>query len=466
MAKVTRIAYGKDLTNRKFGQLAEIAARLGHLRTEVWRDYGSLAGLEYWGDRQLRDEWLAEGREFNIPARLWKATLADVWSDVVMYREAAKVKVRKAIHKRVKDNEERKRLYTLLKSDKWNEDPYLRRMMRRYYKHGRTQVDYQIILDPQCYNVFELGGKTWLAVMSLERGKRLAIPLNTNVHPVGTLHLILRHMQVEIHYAIDETLVCQVEPCGDQTIGIDKGYTEAFTDSDGQRHGEGLGALLLVNSDKLKAKYQRRNKLKALLEKHNQQGRTKKRDNILAHNLGRKKLNAQKQKHQANVRKLVFNAAHTVVDKATKIAVEDLTAPLKASKKYGKNQNRRLSAWVKGVMAEAISTVSNRRGASVVLVNAAYTSQMDARTGLLQGTRNGDRFYCLDGAVLDADQNAAQNILARINDKEVKRFTPFAQVKEILAKRSKPRLGLLNLDISCSERTLLSTMSEVPNFYQ
>jgi len=465
MAKVTRIAYSKDLTQNKYNKLSEIASRLGDLRTEIWRDYGSLAGLNYSGDRQLRDEWLTEGRQWSIPARLWKSTLSDVWSDIVMYREAAKVKVRKAIRKRTTEDEERKRLYTLLKLDKWNEDPYLRRMMRKYYKHGQTQVDYQIILDTGCYTSFEFAGKAWLDVMSLDRGKRIAIPLNTTVQPMGTLRLLLRNKRVEVHYAVDEKLVCQVEPCGDQTIGIDKGYTEAFTDSDGQHHGEGLGELLSANSDKLKAKYQRRNKFKALLDKYTKQAKEKKRQNILANNMGRKKLDAQRGKHTTNVRNVVFNAAHTVVDKAANIAVEDLTAPIK-DKKYGKNQSRRLSGWVKGVMADAITTVSRRRGASVVLVNAAYTSQIDARSGLLQGRRNGDRFYCLDGAVLDADQNAAQNILARISDPEIKLYTPFAQVKDILAKRSEPRLGLLNQDISCSDVDCysLSTMSELPFF--
>lgn len=470
MAKVTRIAYSKNLTKRKFGKLAEIAARLGDLRTEIWRDYGSLAGLAYSGDRQLRDEWLAapkgHPRQFNVPARLWKNTLSDVWADIIAYRQAAKVKVRQAIHKRTADEEERKRLYTLLKADKWDADPYLARLMRKYYKHGQTQVDYQIILDTGCYTIFEFSGKTWVDVMSLERGKRIAIPLNTNVQPSGTLRLILRNKRVEVHYAINAELVCQVEPCGDQTIGIDKGYTEAFTDSDGQHHGEGLGELLSANSDKLKAKYQRRHKFKALLDKYTKQGKEKKRQNILANNMGRKKLDAQRKKHTANVRNVVFNAAHTVVDKAANIAVEDLTSPIKDKKKYGKNQSRRLSGWVKGVMADAITTVSRRRGASVVLVNAAYTSQIDSRSGLLQGSRNGDRFYCLDGAVLDADQNAARNILARINDVEIKLFTPFAKVKEILVKRSKPRLGLLNQDISCSDVDFysLSTMSELPFF--
>ncbi len=117
MAKVTRIAYSKDLNDGKYEQLKEIAKRLGQLRAEVWQRFGSVAGVGI-TDRQIRDRWLVEEREFETPARLWKTTLHDTFADITMYREATKVKVRKAIVKRIKDEDERKRLFTLLKSDR------------------------------------------------------------------------------------------------------------------------------------------------------------------------------------------------------------------------------------------------------------------------------------------------------------------------------------------------------------
>jgi IS605 OrfB family transposase len=60
--------------------------------------------------------------------------------------------------------------------------------------------------------------------------------------------------------------------------------------------------------------------------------------------------------------------------KAETVVCEDLTKTFK-SKNLGKNTNRRLSGWVKGLMASAIDTVASRRGSRVVQVNAAYTSQ-------------------------------------------------------------------------------------------
>ncbi|MFQ5752040.1 MAG: zinc ribbon domain-containing protein [bacterium] len=115
------------------------------------------------------------------------------------------------------------------------------------------------------------------------------------------------------------------------------------------------------------------------------------------------------------------------------------------------------------MIAEALEYVSQRRGSTLVLVNAAYTSQMDSRHGALIGKRKGDSFHCFDGEVLQADENAARNIQARLFDSEIGRWTPYNKVKSILLERTERlRLGLLNQDSSCSDLSL-STESELPN---
>jgi hypothetical protein len=48
------------------------------------------------------------------------------------------------------------------------------------------------------------------------------------------------------------------------TVGVDKGYTEAFVDSDGCVYGQGLGELISKESDHLNQKYKNRNKLRAI----------------------------------------------------------------------------------------------------------------------------------------------------------------------------------------------------------
>lgn len=67
----------------------------------------------------------------------------------------------------------------------------------------------------------------------------------------------------------------------------------------------------------------------------------------------------------------------------------------------------------------------------------------------------------------DADQNAAQNILARKDDGEITLFMSAKDVKAILVRRTeqlKKRLGLLNQGSSCISTTGgASTECELPD---
>ncbi len=455
--KATRIIKSNNLNKGKYEQLEEQAQQLGSIRSLVWHDFGSINGVSVKSDRKIRDQWLKEKRQFKVSANAWKETLRDSFGDIKANRESAKEKVRKVIYKQNPSGNEKIGFYKLLSSEQWTTDNYLRRLMRKHWKHGRNHTDNQIVVRSDNYTTFQLGGRTWIKIPSLQKGKRIPIPLNTNVIPNGTLRLILIDGIVEVHYTID---IPETENCGIATVGIDKGYTEVFVDSQGTKYGKGLGKILTKKSDKLKKKYQKRSKLKAIANK-----KSHKKQNIIQNNLGRKKLNRQDRKTKSQVQDIIYQATHKLVDKAKIIAAEDLTSPI-ASKRFGKNVTRRLSAWTKGVIATALDTVSRRRGSSVILVNSAYTSQMDSRYGILKGKRSGDSFHCFDGAVLQADENAARNVLARLHDPEIDRWTPYQKVKSILLKRTeRHRLGLLNPDSSCSSCEL-STESELPKNVQ
>jgi len=448
---VTRILKSKSLNKGKYQQLEEQAKRLGKVRSEVWHCYGSISGVSIKTDRKIRDLWLFEKRQFNVSANAWKETLRDAFGDIKANRQSAKEKVRKVLYKQVSNKEKRIELYKNLQKDDWTSDNYLRRLMRKYWKHGRNHTSNQIVVRSDNYTTFQLGGHAWIKIPSLKKGKRIAIPLNTTAEPTGTLRLILIDGEIEVHYTVD---IKENKTSGSATIGVDKGYTEVFVDSDGEHYGKGLGEILTSHSDKLKKKYIARNKLRAIANK-----KPHKRQNIIKNNLGRIKLNRHNKKVSAQAKDVIYQATHKLVDKAQVIAAEDLTSPI-ASKKFGKNVTRRLSAWTKGVIANAIDTVSHRRGSTVVLVNGAYTSQMDSRFGVLLGKRSGDSFHCFDGVVLQADENAAQNVLARLYDQEIDRWTPFQKVKSILLERTeRHRLGLLNQESSCNPSGL-STESE------
>jgi hypothetical protein len=77
---------------------------------------------------------------------------------------------------------------------------------------------------------------------------------------------------------------------------------------------------------------------------------------------------------------------------------------------------------------------------------------MDSTNGLLQGKRVGDKFYRENGDVLQADHNAAMNVLARLDDDDISRFTSYKEVRRILLARSPAQLSVKWLELGESSR--------------
>ena len=247
--KATRILNSKNLNQGKLEALKDQADLLGRIRSEIWQNYGSISGVGL-KDRTIRDQWLKEKRDFSpLSANAWKETVRDSVSDIKACREAAKVKVRKAIRKHTSDESEQKRLYTLLKKDEWMNDSYLSRMMRKYWKHGHNHTHDQIVVRSDNYSTFIKNNQAWISIPSLVKGKRIAIPLSSNRVPTGTLRIICKKNKVEIHYTIEQIIN---NSCGNKEIGVDKGFTEVFVDSEGEHYGKNLGKIISEESDYLK----------------------------------------------------------------------------------------------------------------------------------------------------------------------------------------------------------------------
>jgi hypothetical protein len=87
---------------------------------------------------------------------------------------------------------------------------------------------------------------------------------------------------------------------------------------------------------------------------------------------------------------------------------------------------------------------------------------MDSTTGLLEGKRSGDKFYRATGDVLQADHNAALNVLARLSDPEIKRYTPYREVRRILLARSPAQLSVKGLELQAA--TPINQVRINPNF--
>jgi len=459
--KVCRIIHSVDLNKSKYDELALQAKMLGKIRKEVWHRFGSINGVGS-NHRKIRTEWVSSRDFLPLPAKAWKETLRDVLDDISLYESSAKNKVRKDIWQHTNDEAEQKRLFGLLKYNGWVNDSYLLRKMRKYKKHGKTNVCNQIVLEYGVYGQFTgKNGNTWLKVPSFTRGKPVCVPLNSNIKLKGSLRLILQEGVVYVHYSIDQK---RFEDCGNQVIGVDKGYSEAFADSEGNFYGEDFGKVLTEDTEKRNKRGKARNKLYQIAKK-----KPHKAKHILKFNLGTKKLERNNKKQQELIRNTAFQSAHAIVDIAKEVRAEDLSGPIVNITKW-KKFNRTMSGWAKGSLAEALESVTKARGSCLRLVNCAYTSQIDSNTGLLEGKRVGDKFYHVNGDVSHADTNAAVNIKHRGDDTEITLYTPYKEVKKILLNRLAANGGVSKSSKPCdrpsmtpvAHNKLASTESELP----
>lgn len=106
-----------------------------------------------------------------------------------------------------------------------------------------------------------------------------------------------------------------------------------------------------------------------------------------------------------------------------------------------------MSAWAKGVLAEALGAVCEQRRARHNLVYGVCTSQMDSTNGLLQGKREGDKFYGANAGVLQADHNAALNVLARLDGKDITRYASYREARRILLSRAPAQRRVKRLEL-------------------
>ncbi|WP_031574104.1 MULTISPECIES: transposase [Acidithiobacillus] len=424
--------------------LQGICKSMGFVRADIWRRYGAL-GTVGKSANDVRKEISAARFYADLPVdgTIRNETTKDIVNDVLLYKAAAMQKVRKAIAARTTDEAERKRLYILLRKDQWLTDNFLHCQMRKHFRHGKSQVANQFIVRSDKYAIEIVNGYLTIVIhIAVKYGQAIRLTTTSggnNVKLSGSnLRIIVKDGFSEIHYA---TTKGDGRPCGEKMIGIDKGYTEVFMDSEGVLHGKTFGAVLTEYRDKASTTGKARNKLYALEKKYRESGRITKANHIKLCNLGRIKIERRQDRTHQRLRTIAYQSAHTIVDKAAVVVSEDLTAPM-VKKQAWKQYNRRMSAWAKGVLAEALDSVCTQRQAKHCLVASAYTSQMDSVTGLLEGKRVGDKFYRVNGEVLQADHNAALNVLARYEDTEITRFTPYQEVRRILLARSPAQLSV------------------------
>jgi IS605 OrfB family transposase len=278
-----------------------------------------------------------------------------------------------------------------------------------------------------------------VSLMSLIPRRRIKIVLKGFSAFRGNVQLFWKDGGFVFHVYKD--LKCEEPRTEGKELGIDLGYTEVLTDSEGKRYGDGYGEASSAVSDKRCRVQRTRNRLGAAARNKQKSGiakEIKKAKNIVKHNLGKKKQKRRYRRDRALLTSYVNQALNELFRSGVKVVVmERISAVLRAC--YGKIMNRRLSNWLRGYIRERIHFKAKKFGVQTVEVNPAYSSVACPRCGFCdRKNRAGDKFKCrfcgLDGK---ADHLAAVNILWRRADPEITIDTPKEVVLQIMKDRSK-----------------------------
>ena len=406
--------------------------------------------------RKLRDSLMNKNLEniSRMPARYWKIALVQVLGNLKTLLENIKLKIRKASYNNVNlSDADRHYINSILKYEnclssvlnfkKLDKHIYekhnvnfrrLNNLIRRYYRRYRGKVPYSLktnflLLDADMYR-YEKG---MIAISTLKKGRR--IPIKLKDERIFKGNLTLKWDTRLIIYGTAKMEI-KIDANPENIVAIDKGRRKLVTSTSGNSYGTGYSGLTRDLIEKQERKMKERQFYWNLYRKFLKSEKTLKAKNVLANNLGKKKLNKLSERIREKSRSYINHELDLFfeAEKPTEIIKEDLTWENLNGKNKGKNFNRIINRWEKGYLDSQIEWKSEQRGIKITNVNPAYTSQICHICDNF-GIRDGEIFTCPHcGNKMDADANAAHNIMKRKEIKEINIYTSASKVKEYYLK--------------------------------
>jgi putative transposase len=411
--------------------------------------------------RKIRDEFIYKGYQSKngLQARHWKLALQDAVETWDKNWKAQFIPVRSKIASHFKQENERHYAYWLLTGysqfsqmmqGKAPKPPfeidkaacksiaeYIQRQVKKHRpKQPAVKTARSIKFDADCYTVFEENGTQYIKIMTLDKGKRITIPLTGKGLIEGNITLVIDGKDIFIHTTQELTLK---PPSQGAMEAVDFGYSEVMTDTEGKRYGIQFGNILTKTTNKRHTKMQKRHKLHAIRKK---QTKKHKRKHLLKYNLGNQKLTKNTKKANITLEKEINTAINELLENKdpSLLITENLSHCFTYHKP--KHINRKLSAWMRGKLQERVAFKALAEGFRHEQVNPAYGSQTCLCCDFVdRSNRNKDKFKCLNCGYEDiADRVAATNYFRRFGDETIGLHMPYSQVKTILLERFNRRL--------------------------
>lgn len=327
---------------------------------------------------------------------------------------------------------ERDRLLWLLDVDPTG-DNWLHRQYRKHYIPGHTYKRNQIVYQGQGYTCTRINRHSVkLEVYGLNAKERIVLICRSRQIIRGQIRLIRNEQnQLEIH-STRQRLYNSTATEPTETIGVDKGYTEGFYTSSGEKIADGIGKLMTAKTIRITQTNKNRYRIRCYaLSLEN----TEISKHILQNNLGYKVKSKKLKQEKATIQNFIRRDLRRVIKQPLIIFAEDLTSPIK-SKKNSRISNRKLNQWMKGELQVSLEQIAKETGSIVKVVNPAYSSQTDSLTRTLLGLRKGDRFIRFTRDEIQADYNASKEIEFRGSDGDLSVGMKTQEVLEVLLGRT------------------------------
>lgn len=274
----------------------------------------------------------------------------------------------------------------------------------------------------------------WIKLSTLEKGKKIYLPITTNSYFEGTKGDISNFIQINFkqnidkingnislstqkrvnydEYKIDICLIKNIkkeeyQPKIDK-LALDLGLNNLFATNLGELYGRNFSKLLKKYDEivSLLGKNRQKQKLKTVSKKY------------------KKLINKIKEYLKNEINRAINNIIKN--NKPKEIIVErlNLTSP-----KLSKKLNRMLSNFGKRIIEEKFESIKEKYGIVITQINPAYTSQECSKCGYVEkkNRKSQAKFICgFCGKKQNADINSSKNILARSS----------SSLKDIFAKRA------------------------------
>lgn len=261
----------------------------------------------------------------------------------------------------------------------------------------------------------------WIKLSTLEKGKKIVLPITTNDYFEGVKGEISNFIQINFQQDIEKidgnisisnstTLnydkykisVCLIkniqkekyQPKIDK-LALDLGLNNLFATNIGELYGRNFSRLLKKYDEivSILGKNRQKQKLKTLSKKY------------------KKLINKIKAYLKNEINRVINNLIEN--NKPKEIIVERLNF---TSPKLSKKLNRMLSNFGKNIIEEKFESIKERYGIVIMQINPAYTSQECSKCGYVEkkNRKSQAKFICgFCGKKQNADINSSKNILAR-----------------------------------------------------